>query len=622
MKSSCFIVLLVLGAATESRLTVTNTQNFQNKECSGRSSPSIYQWTLSSNNNKNECFNICSEYLEDDANGMTPGEYCCETHTQKNHCRMYSGGRGNGSSKKRAAKFNLSNGAAPTSYPTRYPTPTMAPTANPTTYPTESVGNVQITLTFDAAVNEVALKESLAAQLGVSVELITLQTSSSSRRLVSGYSYVVIIAAPTLDDMQAIQEAENQNGFAAELTLKINQSPSQAQAVAAPHVSDVNLDVDEAVMAARFPDAPPVTDFPTKQPTSFPTPYPTHHPCDHTWDSGATRSGCDDTAGGVCENVGGSEWQCSCDQLYYSASAHLHSGTGDTQHKPHSCALKTVCRVAGTNGGDDLGQWMQVDATPTSDRVCVEVTQSPTPYPTPYPSPYPTQNHEVCGARCARVVVTMTLPQGWNEQQADGNAPPYIGTHERMQHAVARVCHVNVLDVSLTEEQTHQAPSPSTLITATISTNDPTAVKSFVESQSFTTDVSGEAGVEIFRESVLTTELCAHTNCTIDSVTERMVVRHSHLDGKKKHMCGEPTWVYGSAQSDSIQCACECIDSDATYVEPTSNLNGKHTAAFKAWVQSNAAALAAVNMTELPQQHTTHVGKTDNANTKYPTPAP
>jgi hypothetical protein len=210
----------------------------------------------------------------------------------------------------------------------------------------------------------------------------------------------------------------------------------------------------------------------------------------------------------------------------------------------------------------------------------------------------------------------MTLPQGWDAQAVGGDAPPHLGTHERMQHAIARECRVNVLDVILTEE--NATDDMHTLITATISTNQPQTVRSRVETTNFAENASGEAGVAVMRASVFTTELCGNTNCTIDSETERMVIHHSRLESNKQHMCGEPTWIYGSAQSDSIQCVCECIDKTAIFVEPTSNLNDKFSVNFKAFAQS-------ANVTTTQQkykQHAMHVGKTDNENTKYPTPAP
>ena len=70
------------------------------------------------------------------------------------------------------------------------PCATAAPTLTPTAYPTEKMGELKMTLTFDTAVDEGALKRSLATLLNVPESLISFE---DARRLLasSGKSYVV-----------------------------------------------------------------------------------------------------------------------------------------------------------------------------------------------------------------------------------------------------------------------------------------------------------------------------------------------------------------------------------------------------------------------------------------------
>jgi hypothetical protein len=198
----------------------------------------------------------------------------------------------------------------------------------------------------------------------------------------------------------------------------------------------------------------------------------------------------------------------------------------------------------------------------------------------------------------------MTLPNGWDNQQ--GGNPHFVADskHERMQHAVARECKVNYLDVVLTEEPAPEAMN--TLVTASISTETPTTVAGYVRSSNFKENASGESGVLIQLESVFTTGICEHTTCKFLE-NSRMVTHHSKDEAPGlHHMCGEQSWAYGNILGHG-PCVCECVGSDAAFVEPQNNLNSVHTGVIG-----------------VKKNHVMDVqGNTaNNGNTGYPTPAP
>jgi hypothetical protein len=156
-----------------------------------------------------------------------------------------------------------------------------------------------MTLQFTETVDEVALKTALAQVLGIPEALISFQTPTTRRLLAQTASeIVVVIAAPTLDSLQNIQEVESNVEFAGDVTTKMvevveqtaqaafdagsisaeekAQTVAQASAVVPPVVADVILDIDEDTYRQRFNIN--ITDFPTKNPTPFPTPSPTAYP--------------------------------------------------------------------------------------------------------------------------------------------------------------------------------------------------------------------------------------------------------------------------------------------------------------------------------------------------------
>jgi len=465
-----------------------------------------------------------------------------------------------------------------------------------------------------------------------------------SRRLIAAAARTikVVIKAATVTELATFKAVEsNAETFAQTIVTKM---AAKGQTIAAPVVSNVVAAVDPAVVpnATPFPTNQPTkyptksptpqptyqptnqptnqpTESPTEQPSAAPTPAPTPHPCDDG------SHGCDKGTGGICYKAadGSNGWTCDC------AQTHWCSGGCSAPHTNHECTEVTATPTtyptpSPTTYPTPVPTTYPTPvptAYPTSEPTTYPTPQPttyptpvpttyptpvptayPTPEPTSYPTPAPTELIAPCtGLRCARVTVTMTLPEGWDNQI--GGNPHHVAdrTHERMQHAIARECKVNYLDVVLSEEPAPEAMN--TLMTAAISTETPTAVQDFIRSASFKDNASGESGVSIRLESIFSTDICAHTSCSFDATTERMVTHHSKREtAGTKHMCGEQSWAYGNVAGES-PCVCECVAAGATFVEPGSNLNTKFNAKGNHVMDVNANTAT-------------------NTNTGYPTPAP
>jgi len=454
----------------------------------------------------------------------------------------------------------------------------------------------QITATGDLTpAAETALTASLASVYGVDPGMITVELVevTTSRRLLGAgtkYEIRVTIKAADVNQVVAIKAvAEDSTAFSTQLVAELQTQP------AFETISTADIVVGEVTTAV---DDPSATSFPTKTPTKFPTPSPTAQPTTeptteptptptlaptaHPCDDGS--HGCETGAGGICykSDSGSNGWTCGC------AQTHWCSKGCSAPHLSHTCTLITATPTTYPTPYPTTAPTTYPTPYPTTAPTTYP-TPAPTTYPTPYPTPYPTSAptayptpaptsliEECRGENCARVTVTMTLPEGWDNQIGANPHNVADRKHERMQHAISRECKVSYLDVVLSEE-----PAPDamhTLITAAISTETPTAVKNYIRSASFKDNASGESGVSIRLESIFSTDICTHTTCSFDAKTDRMVTHHSkHEAGGRKHMCGEQSWVFGNVAGKS-PCVCECVEADATFVEPGSNLNTKFNA--------------------------------------------
>ena len=119
--------------------------------------------------------------------------------------------------------------------------------------------------------------------------------------------------------------------------------------------------------------ASPTTVAPvTPRPSSAPSPAPTANPTRHACRDGS--HGCDSTARGICEELGGGGHRCSC------VSTH-HCSDGNCLTPGHSCEWNTDSPTPAPTP-------VPTTATPTtaSPTTASPTTTSPTPSPTPAPT--------------------------------------------------------------------------------------------------------------------------------------------------------------------------------------------------------------------------------------------
>jgi hypothetical protein len=308
-----------------------------------------------------------------------------------------------------------------------------------------------MTLQFTETVDEVALKTALAQVLGIPEALISFQTPTTRRLLAQTASeIVVVIAAPTLDSLQNIQEVESNVEFAGDVTTKMvevveqtaqaafdagsisaeekAQTVAQASAVVPPVVADVILDIDEDTYRQRFNIN--ITDFPTKNPTPFPTPSPTAYPTPQPTKAPTppegleyfekstqtcadpslyitTEAKCRDAAttlGLPFAGVAGTEWHSGClfhhGQVYFSP--HEEGSRQDPTHE-YICKAPFNARRSGTwcGAAGPYGTWI------TSRERCegaAAVYNLPFSPPTPLLQPFE-KSTQTCDAQDDRAYI-------------------------------------------------------------------------------------------------------------------------------------------------------------------------------------------------------------------------